>query len=424
MATAVTVSGLGKQYRLGGTAYRTLRDDLAAKLHAPFRAAQSTASPARGRDDNRIWALRNLSLDVAYGDVLGVIGRNGAGKSTLLKVLARIVEPTEGYAEMRGRTGTLLEVGTGFHPELTGRENVFLSGAILGMRRREIARKLDAIVAFAEVERFIDTPVKHYSSGMHMRLGFAVAAHLEPEILLVDEVIAVGDTAFQAKCLGRMGEVAREGRTVIFVSHNLLAVEGLCNRVVWLENGRVADAGRPSEVVRHYLRDTSAEVREHVWDDPHDAPGNDQARLRRIIVRPLDGSSTDLLTVRTPFAIEVEIWNLREGAFLNLGLTLVNAYGTVVFEAGPLDEPSWQGRPYPRGLFRDVCYVPGDLLNDGAYTVELHVATNGANVIYRHDRLLTFAVADDISSRSGWYGEWSGVVRPILRWTTDLVERW
>ena len=427
MAMAVTVSGLGKQYRLGDTAYRTLRDDLAAMLRMPFRSVVSPRADAdldREPDNTHIWALKDLSLDVAHGDVLGVIGRNGAGKSTLLKILARIVDPSEGYAETRGRAGALLEVGTGFHPELTGRENVFLSGAILGMRRGEIAQKFDAIVDFAEVERFIDTPVKRYSSGMQMRLGFAVAAHLEPEILLIDEVLAVGDAAFQAKCLGKMGDVARDGRTVIFVSHNLLAVEGLCNRVAWLDQGQLADAGRPADVVRRYLSQATAENLEQIWDDPLAAPGNDQVRVRRIAIRPLDGSSGDLITVRTPLAIEIEIWNLREGALLNLGLTFVNAFGTVVFEAGPLDKSTWQGRPYPRGLFRDVCYVPGDLLNDGAYAIELHVATNGSNLIYKHDRPVGFTVADDVTGRSGWYGEWRGVVRPILRWTTDLVERW
>lgn len=248
---AIRVEGLGKRYRIGERErYRALRDTLVDVITAPVRRLRSPRS--RGVD-NTIWALRDVSLEVAPGEVLGVIGHNGAGKSTLLKILSRITEPTEGRAEVRGRVGSLLEVGTGFHPELTGRENIYLNGAILGMRRTEIARRFDEMVAFAEVERFIDTPVKRYSSGMYLRLAFAVAAHLEPEILLVDEVLAVGDAAFQNKCLGRMSDVAREGRTVLFVSHNLPSIEKLSQRVVVVDGGRVIMQGDPVECIAAYL---------------------------------------------------------------------------------------------------------------------------------------------------------------------------
>jgi lipopolysaccharide transport system ATP-binding protein len=251
-AHAIRAERLGKRYRIGQReAYRSLRDTLSEAVAAPMRRLWPS-SGANGRS-NAIWALKDVSLEVAPGEVLGVIGHNGAGKSTLLKILSRITEPTEGFAEVRGRVGSLLEVGTGFHPELTGRENIFLNGAILGMRRAEIARRFDEMVAFAEVERFIDTPVKRYSSGMYLRLAFAVAAHLEPEILLVDEVLAVGDAAFQKKCLGRMGEVAREGRTVLFVSHNLPSVEKLCQRVVVIDGGRVTMDGDPVACIAAYL---------------------------------------------------------------------------------------------------------------------------------------------------------------------------
>ena len=245
---AVRVDHLSKRYRIGERErYRALRDVLADAVKAPLRMA------TRSHKDNSIWALRDVSIDIAPGEVVGIIGHNGAGKSTLLKILSRITEPTEGRAEVRGRVGSLLEVGTGFHPELTGRENIYLNGAILGMKRAEIARRFDEMVAFAEVERFIDTPVKRYSSGMYLRLAFAVAAHLEPEILLVDEVLAVGDAAFQKKCLGRMSDVAREGRTVLFVSHNLPSIEKLCQKVFVIDGGQLVMQGDPVTCIAAYL---------------------------------------------------------------------------------------------------------------------------------------------------------------------------
>ncbi len=256
---AIQVEGLGKRYHIGRqqAGYETIRETVTRMILSPFRKAErlmrGQASAAAGLDET-IWALRDVSFEVQHGEVLGIIGRNGAGKSTLLKILSRITEPTEGYADVYGRIGSLLEVGTGFHPELTGRENIYLNGAVLGMKRAEIAGKFDEIVAFAEVERFVDTPVKHYSSGMYLRLAFAVAAHLEPEILVVDEVLAVGDAAFQRKCLGKMGDVAREGRTVLFVSHNMVAVRNLCSRTIWLQDGCIFQVGETTAVTEDYLR--------------------------------------------------------------------------------------------------------------------------------------------------------------------------
>lgn len=254
MQSAITVENLSKQYRLGGSGapYRTLRETLSDFASAPLRRMRGQSAPQPGS----FWALRDMSFEVASGDALGIVGRNGAGKSTLLKVLSRITGPTAGRVRLRGRVGTLLEVGTGFHPELSGRENVFLNGAILGMRREETARKFDEIISFAEVEQFVDTPVKHYSSGMYLRLAFAVAAHLEPEILIVDEVLAVGDATFQKKCLGKMGDVAREGRTVLFVSHNMGAIRSLCRRALWLDRGQIVADGPTYEVVDRYLQAT------------------------------------------------------------------------------------------------------------------------------------------------------------------------
>ncbi len=255
--SAVVVEGLSKKYYIGGTQqrYRTFRDSLVDAAKAPARRmAQLLKGNATGASEltQDFWALDDVSFEVKHGEVVGIIGRNGAGKSTLLKILSRITEPTKGRVTLHGRVGSLLEVGTGFHPELTGRENIYLNGAILGMRRHEIERKFDEIVAFAEIEKFIDTPAKHYSSGMYMRLAFAVAAHLEPEILIVDEVLAVGDAEFQKKCFGKMGEVAKEGRTVLLVSHQMNQIRKLCNRCVWLDNGQIKGQGLTNEVVGAY----------------------------------------------------------------------------------------------------------------------------------------------------------------------------
>ncbi len=302
---AIRVVGLSKRFRIGARdeIYRTLRESLMRAISAPFRRHAPTEAEL-------VWALRDVSFDVAPGEVLGVVGRNGAGKSTLLKVLSRITPPTRGRAEIRGRVGALLEVGTGFHPELTGRENVYLSGAILGMRRREIARRFDEIVAFAEVDRYIDTPIKHYSSGMHLRLAFAVAAHLEPEVLLVDEVLAVGDAAFQRKCLGRMRDEAMRGRTVLFVSHNMAAVTQLCSRAIWLDGGRVRLDGSPQDVVQRYLAEGAELQSERRWPDVAKAPGDDRVRLvgARVLQR---GAAPNVVDINQPTAIEMELETLR-----------------------------------------------------------------------------------------------------------------
>jgi lipopolysaccharide transport system ATP-binding protein len=422
---AIRVTNLSKRFVIGARQmdrHRTLRDVLASSFKRPF---QSLWSPRRNEAQEPsgktvFWALRDVTFDVTEGETLGIIGRNGAGKSTLLKILSRIMAPTEGRVEAYGRVSSLLEVGTGFHPELTGRENIFLNGAILGMKQGEIRRKFDAIVAFAEVELFIDTPVKHYSSGMYVRLAFAIAAHLEPEILIVDEVLAVGDAAFQRKCLGKMSDVAQRGRTVLFVSHNMTAVRDLCRRTLWLDDGRVEAEGSSDRVVSEYLKRSLTPSTHRVWKDTATAPGNDAFRLYYAAIRPAGGSPEEHLSVRTPFTIEFEYWNLRPDAYVNIYLQLYNEENVLLFEAGPIHAPLW--RPLPVGLHRDVCHIPADLLNNGIYRATLQVLNRRGEMIHTEPEVLTFEVHDTTDLREGWYGEWRGLIRPILEWDRAVLK--
>ena len=420
MKPIVRVKNLSKQYSLGRreAAYDTLRESIVEAMRSPWKRLRG--NNGKGNSET-IWALKDLSFDVAPGEVLGIIGRNGAGKSTLLKVLSRITEPTTGRAELYGRIASLLEVGTGFHPELTGRENIYLNGAILGMRKAEIDRKFDQIVDFAELEKFLDTPVKRFSSGMYMRLAFAVASHLEPEILVVDEVLAVGDASFQKKCLGKMSDVAIEGRTVLFVTHNMVAIQGLCSRVIWLHSGEIRDEGRPKEVVSNYLRTTLSLQAEQVWDDINSAPGNEQVRIRRASAWPTDQSTTEPITVSTPVVMEFEYWNLVPGAHLNLSVVIKTEEGYPIFNTGSGEELGWGGQPYPTGLFRSRFYIPADLLNDGSHRVHLYVVKDRSEVIYNTADILVFDVRDLSERRGAWFGKWIGAVRPNLKWETDFL---
>jgi lipopolysaccharide transport system ATP-binding protein len=416
---ALRVENLSKMYRIGARrGHLTLRETLTRAVTWPFRklraAGQEQLRPATH------WALQQVSFTVKRGEVVGIIGRNGAGKSTLFKILSRVTEPTAGRVEGYGRVGSLLEVGTGFHPELTGRENIYLNGVIMGMRKAEIARKFDDIVAFAEVDKFLDTPVKHYSSGMYVRLAFAVAAHLEPEILIVDEVLAVGDAAFQKKCMGKMEGIAHDGRTVLFVSHNMIALQSLCSRALWLHEGQIVSAGRPGEVVTQYLQASFPTVTERLWSDRDNAPGNAQVRLHSATVHPLHGDTAAPITVRTPVVLELQYWNLVPEAYLNINIQLYNEEGLVVFEAGPISEPIW--RPLPAGLFLDVCHIPGQLLNDGLYRVVLQAVNQQGTLLHKEEDILVFHVQDTADFRAGWFGKWGGVIRPILAWDRQLVQ--
>jgi homopolymeric O-antigen transport system ATP-binding protein len=425
VAPAIDADRLSKEYHLGRRErYLTLRDAVANAVRAPFALVKRAMRTGVGPDEEEptLWALKDVSFSVGHGEVIGIVGRNGAGKSTLLKILSRVTEPTSGRARLNGRVGSLLEVGTGFHPELTGRENVYLNAAILGMRRAEIAKKFDQIVEFAEIERFIDTPVKRYSSGMQMRLAFSVAAHLEPEILLVDEVLAVGDAAFQRKCLGKMNDVSSAGRTILFVSHNMTAVQALCQRALWLEDGRVREYGDTHGVVVNYLRDASDAVRQRVWNSPETAPGNDQVRLQSVRIVPPSGRGADQLDVHTPFSIEFGYWNLSPGTRLNLSVAVHTQEGTCVFVTTTTMEESWHGKPFPGGLFRSVCAIPGDLLNDNVYRLTVMFVKDSTVILHSEDSVLSFEIHDSLQGRDDWYGKWLGVIRPSLRWTTEHIE--
>ncbi|MGI8606165.1 MAG: ABC transporter ATP-binding protein [Gaiellaceae bacterium] len=421
---AIRVEGLGKRYKIGERApYVTLRDSLADAAGIARRLVTSPKRAQRhsGGGEETFWALRDVTFEVPTGQAIGIMGRNGAGKSTLLKILSRITEPTRGRAEVYGRFGSLLEVGTGFHPELTGRENTYLNRAILGMSRAEIDRKFDEIVAFAEIERFIDTPVKRYSSGMYVRLAFAVAAHLEPDILLVDEVLAVGDAAFQKKCLGTMSEAAKRGRTVLFVSHNLVAVRGLCERALLLDSGRIVQDATPAEVIAFYLGEGRVTNAEAVWEDRANAPGNERVRLHRIRLLDADQTVTSTLQAEHPFEIEIEFWNEKPGSRLGATVVLYDEEGVCVFSSLSNREPAWHERSWPEGLFRSRCRVPGHLLPDGRFYVSLVLWGDGYSWAYTHDYALEFEVAESLERQGDYVGEWLGVVRPSLSWETEYL---
>ena len=386
--------------------YLALRDLLARAIKAPFRFAKRPPP-------DYLWAVRDVDLEIRQGEVVGLIGRNGAGKSTLLKILARITRPTSGWAEVRGRVGSLLEVGTGFHSELTGRENVYLSGAILGMPKAEIERKFDEIVAFAEVERFLDTPLKHYSSGMQMRLAFAVAAHLEPEILLVDEVLAVGDAAFQKKCLGKMSDVARHGRTIIFVSHNMTALRKLCPRAIRLEGGRIVEEGDSDDVVNHYLQRNMDTTLETVWENSQTAPGDHRVRLRSVRVIPQTESDCPI-TVHTPLAIEFTYWNYVADTVLNVSMILNNVEEVCVFASAS------DFSPRPAGLIRHTVTIPGDLLNAGSYYINLIVVKDASVGILFQNSVAGFEVVEG-EIVGNWYGRIPGATHPKLQWESEAI---
>ncbi|MCA1619477.1 MAG: ABC transporter ATP-binding protein [Acidobacteria bacterium] len=416
----VRVENVSKRYRIGALhpAYLTFReavfDAVAARLKRLGRGGA-------GEDGSTLWALDGVSLEVRRGEILGIVGRNGAGKSTLLKILSRITRPSRGSVEIYGRVGSLLEVGTGFHPDLTGRENIFLNGAVLGMRKAEIKEKFDEIVAFSELERFVETPVKFYSSGMYVRLAFSVAAHLEPEILIMDEVLAVGDMAFQQKCLDKMNEVRQQGRTIFFVSHNLPAITRLCRRAVLLDGGRLVAEGSPQEVVNRYLSGSWKAGAERVWEGD-DAPGNAVVRLRAARVLDERGEPAAAVDVRRPFSVEVTYDVLEDGHALTPALEFLNDEGTRVFTTHDAGE-AWRRRPRPAGRYASAVRVPGNLLAEGTLIAHVSIMSHFPSTILhaRAKNAVAFQVLDEpggVSARGDYVGPMPGVVRPLLQWDT------
>jgi lipopolysaccharide transport system ATP-binding protein len=429
---AISVAHLSKQYRIGSYGsirYATLRDALVGVVGAPARllgrltGRKSLTGGVAGEKKDHIWALRDISFEVRQGQVLGIIGRNGAGKSTLLKILARVTDPTEGIGEIHGRVGSLLEVGTGFHPELTGRENIFLNGAILGMKRKEIESKFDEIVAFSEVDKFIDTPVKRYSSGMYLRLAFAVAAHLDPEILVVDEVLAVGDAEFQRKCLGKMSDVAQQGRTVLFVSHNMSAILRLTQETLVIEKGRLEMRAPTAQAVDYYLARGDSKQGERVWE-PDEVPA-EAAPFAPVALRVLNrqGAVTDAVRSTDPVTVEVEYCLARETTGLRVGIYLMSTRGEMIFTSFDTDDPE-QFERFPArkaGRYASRCVIPADFLNEGRYVLGLNASSFRIRRYFQDEQALTFTVDAAGAPGMQWPEPRLGAVRPRLDWQIKAV---
>jgi lipopolysaccharide transport system ATP-binding protein len=430
---AIKIENLSKCYRIGSKdqIHDNLGKAIAEFIKSPVRNYRNYRSLYRFEDirpgdtgpQDVIWALTDISLEVKQGQVVGIIGGNGAGKSTFLKILSKITDPTCGRAEIRGRVSSLLEVGTGFHPELTGRENVYLNAIILGMKKREVKNKFDEIVEFSGVGKFIDTPVKRYSSGMKVRLAFSVAAHLEPEILIVDEVLSVGDADFQKKCLNKMENIGQEGRTVLFVSHSMSSVSRLCERAVILEHGKIIADGPARQMVGRYLNSGSGTSAFREWPDPDNAPAGPVARLRAIRVRTRDGDITESFDIRYPILLEMEYEVTDPGHLLLVHFNVINDRGQCVFMTLDQD-PEWRGRIRPCGRYTSTAWIPGNLLAEGLFYVSCYCLTlNPDKSQFSAKQMVAFHVADSLdgdSARGEYAKKLGGVVRPLLKWTTQF----
>jgi lipopolysaccharide transport system ATP-binding protein len=403
---------ISKHYRLGVIGSGSLREDLKGLWQKAFSPGKVVDRSMINDRDSRteLWALKDVNFEIMQGDVVGFVGKNGAGKSTLLKVLSRITLPTTGSIKGRGRIASLLEVGTGFHIELTGRENIFLNGQILGMHKKEIVSKFDEIVDFSGMERFLDTPVKRYSSGMYVRLAFAIAAHLDPEILIVDEVLAVGDSEFQKKCLGKMKQVStEEGKTVLFVSHNSQALKSLCNKAIYLEKGRLIDIGHPNDLITNYLKREQTLYLNREYNSPDAAPGNDTIRIKKATMSPQFLDNTNTIDVRTPLNIAFEFWYTPTVKMeLGVSIALYTIMGECVFDVDSLSHE------FENGIVKGQCTIPGNFLNNGSYYITLEFVKNASDVVFEFEECLSFDV-EDYRENTAWYGEWPGVVRPKFK---------
>jgi len=405
----IEVENVSKLYKLGKIGSGSLRRDLNSwwknsvlKKNDPYFLTEQAAN----QSSHDLWALKNVSFEVKEGDALGIIGSNGSGKSTLLKIISRIVKPTTGLVKGRGKVSSILEVGTGFHAELTGRENIFISGYTLGMNKKEILQKFDEIVDFSGIEKFLDTPIKRYSSGMYVRLAFAVVAHLEPDILIVDEVLAVGDADFQKKCLGKMRDVSqKEGRTVLFVSHFTQAIVNLCNKALWLKHGQIQDMGECAAVVNKYLGSVQQFNLKQDWDNIDEAPGNDLIRFKKIELTPHLENPEDPLDIRVPLTIKFKFWNFTDDISLAIGLHLFTFGGECIFDN---QSPS---AIYNKGLIEGECTIPGNFLNDGSYFVSIVINRDTSIQLYYFEECIAFDL-EDYRGEIKWYGKWIGAVRP------------
>jgi lipopolysaccharide transport system ATP-binding protein len=421
---AISVENVSKKFRLGtfGEHHR-----LTEAISDGFKALLSGNFKTLTGDTREFWALENISFQVLKGEVVGIIGHNGAGKSTLLKILSRIVTPTKGRIGVRGRIGSLLEVGTGFHPELTGRENIYLNGAILGMKRSEIRNRFDQIVEFAEVGQFLDTPVKRYSNGMIVRLGFSVAAHMEPDVLIIDEVLSVGDQSFQDRCMGKATELGNQGRAILVVSHNLAAISNICCRALLMDHGSVVLDGPPKQVIEHYLKGMQVDTGKVVWE-PATAPATSQIRLHSIGVRNVHSlTSNNQVDIDQPIAIEIEYEVLCEGAINTVQLHLKDENG--VFVLSSANAPSMNlaidqtyGKPLPLGFYRAECVLPGNFLNDSRYVLNLFLGPEIGKPTIQCHNVLAFRVLDTGAMRKEYLGSWYGpAIRPRLAWSTCTI---
>lgn len=415
MSTVIKVENICKQYRLGSVGTGSLAHDLNRTWHKlrgkedPYLKIGDTNDRTLKASSEYVWALRDINFEVQQGDVIGIIGKNGAGKSTLLKILSRTTTPTKGKIKMKGRVASLLEVGTGFHPELSGRENIFLNGAILGMHRHEIKQKFDEIVDFSGVERYIDTPVKRYSSGMYIRLAFAVSAHLEPDILIIDEVLAVGDAEFQKKCLGKMKDVSqKDGRTILFVSHNMTAIKNICQKTLFMQHGKLVMEGDTEKIIKQYLSYESVGNSKIIFDDPTSAPGNQYVKIKRIEAVPILTNIEDPITVHTPINIEIEFWNEVEDKEINLSLHFNTMNYECVFNVGT------EAQFLKKGLQKAICQIPGDFLNDGFYTIRIMIVADRANILFDMPDAINLEIHEE-REETDWHGKWPGFVRPNLQ---------
>jgi len=429
---SIIVENISKRYRIGLLESKsdTFAGALFNYIKYPINNFKRLRSLTSFRDTNNneetiLWALRDVNFEVKDGEILGVIGQNGAGKSTLLKVLSRITFPTEGIAKINGRVSSLLEVGTGFHPELTGRENVYLNGTILGMSKKEIDEKFDEIVDFSGIEKFIDTPVKRYSSGMAVRLAFSVGANLNSEIMIIDEVLAVGDTNFQRKCLGRMQEIGNEGKTVLFVSHNLSSISRLCSRTLLFDKGVIVKDGNTEEVLNYYLKSGLGTCPQKTWNDI-DAPGNEIVKLKGVRVLSEEGNVIDSLDIRKPISIEMEYEVLNSGHVLVPNYHFYNSEGLCIFVAIENDK-SWINKIRSTGTYKSSVTIPGNYLSEGLVLVGAAIATlNPERVHFYEKDIVAFNVLDSLegdSARGDYIGNMPGVVRPIFEWSSEYQQK-